>query len=85
MQNALAVLQAIGGSPSVDREGGRLIIRSGGCPLSAAVVEHPEVCGLAEALVAEIVGLPVRERCDRGESPKCRFEVEGQDQAGGSD
>ena len=57
--------------------GGRLIIRSGGCPLSAAVVERPEVCELAEALVAEIVGLPVRERCDRGESPKCRFELRG--------
>ncbi len=75
LQNALEVLKAIGGSPSVEREGGRLFIRSGGCPLSAAVVEHPEVCELAEALVAEIVGLPVRERCERGESPKCCFEV----------
>ena len=75
VQNALEVLKAIGGSPSVGREGGKLVIRSGGCPLSAAVVEHPEVCEVAEALVAEIVGLPVRERCDRGESPKCCFEV----------
>ncbi|HYE13021.1 MAG TPA: ArsR family transcriptional regulator [Pyrinomonadaceae bacterium] len=75
LQNALEVLKAIGGSPSLDREGGRLVIRSGGCPLSAAVVEHPEVCGLAESLVAEIVGLPVRERCVRGDSPKCCFEV----------
>lgn len=75
MQNALAVLKAIGGSPSVESEGGRLIIRSGGCPLSAAVVEHPEMCELVESLVAEIVGVPVRERCDRGEAPKCCFEV----------
>ena len=75
VQNALGVLKAIGGSPSVERDGGRLIIRSGGCPLSAAVVEHPEVCELAEALVAEVLGLPVKERCARGESPKCCFEV----------
>lgn len=75
LQNALVVLKAIGGSPSVEREGGSLIIRSGGCPLSAAVVEHPEVCELAESLVSEIVGLPVRERCYRGETPKCRFEL----------
>lgn len=75
LQNALEVLKAIGGSASVEREGDKIIIRSGGCPLSAAVVEHPEVCELVEALVAEIVGLPVRERCDRGETPKCRFEV----------
>jgi predicted ArsR family transcriptional regulator len=75
LQNALGVLKAIGGAPSVERDDGRIIIRSGGCPLSAAVAEHPEVCELAEALVAEIVGLPVKERCVRGESPKCRFEV----------
>ncbi len=75
VQNALEVLKAIGGSPSVESEGGRLTIRSGGCPLAAAVVEHPEVCELAEALVAEIVGVPVRERCDRGESPECCFEL----------
>jgi len=75
LQNALGVLKAIGGAPSVEKEGGMLIIRSGGCPLSAAVVEHPEVCELAEALVAEIVGLPVKECCARGESPKCCFEV----------
>jgi predicted ArsR family transcriptional regulator len=76
LQNALEVLKAIGGSPSVEREGDRLLIRSSGCPLSAAVIEHPEVCELAEALVAEIVGLPVREHCNRGESPKCCFELE---------
>jgi predicted ArsR family transcriptional regulator len=75
LQNALEVLKAIGGSPSVEREGDRLLIRSSGCPLSAAVVEHPEVCELAEALVAEIVGMPVREHCNRGASPKCCFEL----------
>jgi predicted ArsR family transcriptional regulator len=75
LQNALEVLKALGGTPSVEREGGQLVIRSGGCPLAAAVVEHPEVCELAEALVAELVGLPVRESCHRGESPRCRFEI----------
>jgi predicted ArsR family transcriptional regulator len=76
LQNALEVLKAIGGSARVETEDGKLLIRSTGCPLSAAVVEHPEVCELAEALVAEIVGVPVRERCNRGESPKCCFEIE---------
>ena len=76
VQRALEVLTAMGGSPTVEREGGKLLIRSGGCPLSAAVVEHPEVCELAEALVSEIIGAPVREHCDRGERPKCCFEVE---------
>jgi predicted ArsR family transcriptional regulator len=77
VESALEVLKALGGSPRVEREDGKLLIRSGACPLSAAVVEHPEVCELAEALVAEIVGVPVREQCDRGESPKCCFELQG--------
>jgi predicted ArsR family transcriptional regulator len=76
LQNVLLVLKAIGGTPVVEREGGTLIIRSGGCPLAAAVAEHPEVCEVAEALVAEVVGLPVRESCHRGGgSPRCRFEI----------
>ena len=75
-QRASEVLKALGGSPRVEREDGKLLIRSSACPLSAAVVEHPEVCELAEALVAEIVGVPVREQCDRGESPKCCFELQ---------
>ena len=76
LQNVLNILKAIGGTPVVESEGGNLIIRSGGCPLAAAVAEHPEVCQLAEALVAEVVGLPARESCQRGgESPKCRFEI----------
>ena len=75
LQNAVDVLKAIGGSPSVEREDGKLLIRSSACPLYAAVVEHPEVCELAEELVAEIVGVAARERCDRGESPKCCFEL----------
>lgn len=77
VERAVKVLKALGGSPLAEREDGKLLIRSGSCPMAAAVAEHPEVCELAEALVAEIVGAPVHECCDRGETPKCRFEVEG--------
>ena len=75
LQNAVDVLKAIGGAPCLERDGARVAIRSTACPLAEAVVEHPEVCELAEALVAEVVGLPVHESCHRGESPKCRFEI----------
>ncbi|HEV7681151.1 MAG TPA: hypothetical protein VGO68_03440 [Pyrinomonadaceae bacterium] len=40
------------------------------------MTEHPEVCQLTEALVAEIVDTPVHEDCDRSGPPRCRFEVE---------
>ncbi|HJT26084.1 MAG TPA: ArsR family transcriptional regulator [Pyrinomonadaceae bacterium] len=75
VQTALRVLEAIGGAAEVEQQGDKLVIVSGGCPLAAAVSVHPEVCRLAETLVAEIVKVPVEERCDRSGRPKCRFEI----------
>ena len=75
VQNALRVLEAIGGAATVEKEGDEFVIASSGCPLAAAVSVHPEVCQLAESLVAEIVKVPVKEQCDRTGRPKCRFEI----------
>jgi predicted ArsR family transcriptional regulator len=75
LKRVLDVLKALGGSARVEREGDKLLIRSNACPLAAAVIEHPEVCNLAETLVGEIVGVPVKESCDRGEPPRCCFEI----------
>jgi predicted ArsR family transcriptional regulator len=75
IERALGVLKALGGAARIEREEGKLLIRSTACPLAAAVAEHPEVCNLAETLVGEIIGVPVKESCDRGDPPKCCFEV----------
>ena len=72
---ALIALEAIGGSARLEQDGERLLIKSGSCPLAAAVAEHPEVCQLAEALLSEIVGAKVHEQCDRENAPRCRFEI----------
>jgi predicted ArsR family transcriptional regulator len=75
LQTALKVLEAIGGAAQIEHHGDKIVIAAGGCPLAAAVAVHPEVCRLAETLVAEIVKVPVEERCDRTGRPKCRFEL----------
>ena len=75
--NALVALEAIGGAARVENENEKLVIRSDGCPLATAVAEHPEVCRLAETLLSEVIGLEVREQCDRSGPPRCRFEVIG--------
>ena len=75
VQTALKVLEAIGGSAEVEQHGDKIVIRGNSCPMAAAVGVHPEVCRLAETLVAEIVQAPVREYCDRDGHPKCRFEI----------
>jgi predicted ArsR family transcriptional regulator len=72
---ALSALEAIGGAAQLEKEGDKLVIRSGSCPLATAVAQHPEVCRLTEALLAEIIGKNVRERCDRDGPPRCAFEI----------
>ena len=75
LEAAAGVLNELGGLAEVEERDGTLVIRGYSCPLAAVTPEHPEVCRMAEALVAEVAGVPVRERCDRGERPRCCFEV----------
>jgi predicted ArsR family transcriptional regulator len=74
--SAVAVLEALGGLLEVEDEGGIIRLRGYGCPLAGVTTNHPMACRLAEALVQEIVGAPVRECCDRTEHPRCQFEVD---------
>jgi predicted ArsR family transcriptional regulator len=74
---AAAVLDELGGIAEVREVDGLLSIYAWSCPLAAVVPGHPELCRLVEALLADIVGAPVRERCDRREPPRCAFEVVG--------
>ncbi len=75
LEAAVGVLNEMGGLAELEERNGSFIIRGYSCPLAAVTPEHPEVCRLAEALITELAGVPVRERCDRGERPRCCFEV----------
>lgn len=50
-------------------------IRGVGCPLAALTGKHPAVCLAMESLLTEVIGVEVRECCDRTERPKCCFEI----------
>lgn len=76
VEAALKALENLGGTAHAAQEGEKTVIRSGGCPLAEAVSIHPEVCRLAESLIAGIVKAPVSEHCDREGVPRCRFEIE---------
>jgi len=80
---SLAALEAIGGAARVEKDNDKLVICSGSCPLATAVSEHPEVCRLAETLLSAIIGVEVREHCDREGFPRCRFEVIGSENGKG--
>jgi len=75
LEAAAGVLNELGGLAELEEQDGTLVIRGYSCPLSAVTPNHPEVCHMAEALVAEVAGVQVYERCDRSERPRCCFEV----------
>jgi predicted ArsR family transcriptional regulator len=73
---AAALLGALGGEAYVEKGDDTLQLRGYGCPLSAAVTPRAEICRAVEALLSEVIGVTVREDCDRGERPRCCFHVE---------
>ena len=74
-EKGLEALEKIGGAARLEKQGEKLVIKSGNCPLAKAVTEHPEVCQAAESMLAEVTGAKVRERCNREGSPQCAFEI----------
>jgi DeoR family transcriptional regulator, suf operon transcriptional repressor len=76
---ASELLNQLGGLTNVEEEGAHLVIRSHGCPLAAAAVNHPETCNAMESLVSEFVGSRVTQQCDRTERPRCCFQIPASD------
>jgi predicted ArsR family transcriptional regulator len=72
---ALRVLRELGGAATFCEEDGKHFIYGNGCPIAAATANHPEACLLAETLLTNVIGAPVKECCIRGPAPSCRFEV----------
>ncbi len=77
LEAAVAVLNELGGLAELEEQDGAFVIRGYSCPLAAVVPDHPEVCRLAETLLTEVAGVPIKEHCDRGEPLRCCFEASG--------
>ena len=75
LEAAVEVLNELGGLAELEERNDTVVIRGYSCPLAGVTPDHPEVCRMAEALVGEVAGVSVREHCDRGERPRCCFEV----------
>jgi predicted ArsR family transcriptional regulator len=72
---AVDALNELGGLAEVEEGENGLSIRGLSCPLAAVVTDNAEVCHLTESFIGVISGLTVCERCERGASPHCRFDV----------
>ena len=75
LDKTLSALEEHGGAAKIFKEDDKIFIKSESCPFADAVSVHPEICRLAESMVEEIVGKPVKEKCNRERLPQCCFEV----------
>jgi predicted ArsR family transcriptional regulator len=75
LEAAAEVLNELGGLAELEEHDGGFVIRGYSCPLAAVTPDHPGVCRMAETLLTELAGVPVHEHCERGERPRCCFEV----------
>jgi predicted ArsR family transcriptional regulator len=71
----LALLKEMGGAASFSVRERKHFIVGNGCPFSALTADHPEACLIAESLLSEIIGVPIKERCIHVPTPSCRFEI----------
>jgi predicted ArsR family transcriptional regulator len=76
VDGAVRLLGTLGSIAEVSEEDGKFVIKGHGCPISKAVQADGRSCLAMESLLARLTGLAVQERCDHGERPGCRFEVE---------
>jgi predicted ArsR family transcriptional regulator len=74
-EQAVTVLASLGGLATVVDESPRAVIAGCSCPLAAVVDGHPATCLLAETLLGDLVGAPVRQECEPA-IPRCRFVIE---------
>ena len=75
VEAASALLDELGALNDVEKQNGGYVIRGRSCLLSAAVHGRPEVCRAMQSLLTDLVEAPVRECCERGERPRCCFEI----------
>lgn len=72
---AVTLLNDMGGLAELEEGEETYTICGYSCPLSFAFPGRVETCRLVEAMLAELVGVPVHEHCERGRLLQCRFEV----------
>ena len=73
--NASELMNAqLGARTHVESNGVHAIVGSV-CPLAALTSAHPAVCLGVRTWLAEVIGAPVQECCDRTAQPRCRFEI----------
>ena len=73
VERVVRLIEGLGGQVTVERHKGTAIIRGCGCILGAVTADRPAVCRTVGAVLGKVAGARVREECQRGQRPSCRF------------
>ena len=77
LDEAVVVLNNLGGLVQVEESEAHLSVCGYSCPLSDLAAVHPSACKMMETLLTEMIGTPIYERCERSESLRCWLEMPG--------
>lgn len=72
---AAQAVEGLGGDIEVQASAGGWRLQGHGCPLSMVTARRHEVCSLVQAIIEEVLGHQVTECCDRGDRPRCAFDI----------
>ena len=75
LQQAIAVLNELGGLAELEERDESYVIQGYSCPFVAIVPDAPEICQLAKALLTELIGNPIEEHCEQSGTPRCCFSI----------
>jgi predicted ArsR family transcriptional regulator len=75
ISRVLNALKLSGLLAGVEERANYVVIRGCSCPMSAVVGNHPDICAVAARVLTRVLGREVQERCDRGGSPRCIFQI----------
>ncbi len=75
LDQALALLEHLGGLADVEQDEAGQHIQGYSCPIAKAVEANPDACLAAETLLSDLLDVPIRAECDHGTPPRCRFAV----------
>lgn len=81
LQAAIDQVNDLGAAAVVTREDGGTVVRSFSCPLARVVRREPCACEAVAAFFADVTGVNVEQRCQRGETLVCEFLIEASDEA----
>ena len=59
----------------LEKDGDSTLVRPCSCPVASVTASHPELCALFAGAVGDILGADVSEKCERGDTPRCCFQV----------